>query len=154
MIVAKTLHIEQASLSDVEAVRHLAERAYASYIPVMNARPLPMDADYAARIGRGDVWLVRSEKDDLHASLTLTHEADHLGIYSIAVDPAAQGEGYGRKMLDFACQRAKDLGYAEVQLFTNVLMIENRAWYQRNGFLETYQEQRGDKLICHMTRTL
>ncbi|MEP4766551.1 MAG: GNAT family N-acetyltransferase [Roseibium sp.] len=92
--------VEPASLSDAEAVRQLAERAYASYIPVMNARPLPMDADYAEMIETGEVWLVRSGNKDLSASLALTLQPDHLVIYSIAVDPAAQGAGYGRKLLD------------------------------------------------------
>ncbi|MEP3045195.1 MAG: GNAT family N-acetyltransferase [Roseibium sp.] len=153
MNVAETLPLEQAGLSDVAAVRHLAERAYATYIPVMNARPLPMDADYAEMVETGEVWLVRSRDKGLAASLALTLQPDHLVIYSIAVNPAAQGAGYGRKLLEFACQRARDSGYKEARLFTNVMMTENRDWYLRNGFHETHQEQRGDKLICHMTRT-
>lgn len=138
-----------ANPGDAVAMTELARRAYAHYIPVINAVPVPMTADYAAHIRRDDVWVLRSGTS-LAASLVLIRHPDHLLIESIAVDPEEQGKGRGRQLLDWARRRAADLGLSEIRLYTNVLMTENRAWYQRAGFAETHEEQRGDKRIVHM----
>jgi N-acetylglutamate synthase-like GNAT family acetyltransferase len=143
----------RAKSGDAEALRELARRAYEHYIPVIGAVPVPMTADYAAHVRNDEVWVIRSG-NALAASLVLIRQPDHLLIESIAVDPAVQGKGHGRQLLDFARQRTADLQLAEIRLYTNILMHENRAWYQRAGFAETHEEQRGDKRIIHMRLSL
>lgn len=139
---------ERAKPDDAAALTELARRAYERFIPIMNAVPLPMMADYAALIGTADVWVVRSAAG-IGASLVLVPHADHLLIESIAVDPDRQGEGLGRQMLHWAYTCARDQGFQELRLYTNVLMHENRAWYKRAGWTELSEEQRGDKRIVH-----
>ncbi|MEM8700731.1 MAG: GNAT family N-acetyltransferase [Pseudomonadota bacterium] len=139
---------ERAKPDDAQALTELARRAYERFIPVMNAVPLPMTADYSALIGKADVWVLRSTAG-IGASLVLVPQEDHLLIESIAVDPDRQGEGLGRQMLQWAHERARDLGFQELRLYTNVLMHENRAWYKRAGWTELSEEQRGDKRIVH-----
>lgn len=143
----------RAKSGDAGALRELARRAYQHYIPVIGAVPVPMTADYAAHVRNDEVWVLRSG-NALAASLVLIRQPDHLLIESIAVDPAKQGKGHGRQALDFAQRRAADLELVDIRLYTNVLMHENRAWYQRAGFTETHEEQRGDKRIVHMRLTL
>ncbi|TYC72288.1 GNAT family N-acetyltransferase [Stappia sp. BW2] len=145
--------LTRAKSGDAEALRELARRAYEHYIPVIGAVPVPMTADYAAHVRNDEVWVLRSG-NALAASLVLIRQPDHLLIESIAVDPAEQGKGHGRQLLDFARQRTADLQLAEIRLYTNILMHENRAWYQRAGFAETHEEQRGDKRIVHMRLSL
>ncbi|MGX1499210.1 N-acetylglutamate synthase-like GNAT family acetyltransferase [Labrenzia sp. MBR-25] len=144
---------DRAAPGDADAMAELARRAYAHYIPVINAVPVPMTADYAAHIRDDDVWVLRSGTG-LAASLVLIRHPGHLLIESIAVDPDEQGKGRGRQLLDWTRQRATDFGLSEIRLYTNVLMTKNRAWYQRAGFTETHEEQRGDKRIVHMRSLL
>ncbi len=142
-----------AGLGDVPELKALARRSYKIYVPVMNAIPLPMSADYGVCVRRGEVWIVR-EGRQLSASLTLARMPDHLLIESIAVDPQHQGNGHGRFLLDWALRRAEMLSHDTVKLYTNVHMAENRRWYRRSGFEETGQEQRGDKIVVHMAYRL
>ncbi|WP_269584746.1 GNAT family N-acetyltransferase [Roseibium sp. Sym1] len=138
---------------DAPALKALADRAYAHYIPVIDAIPAPMQADYAEMVRDHEVWTIRSN-GALSASLVLINRDDHLLIESIAVDPDSQGRGYGRRLLDWSRRRAVVLGQTDLRLYTNVLMTDNRAWYRRAGFAETHEEQRGDKRIVHMRLTL
>ncbi|WP_305986518.1 GNAT family N-acetyltransferase [Roseibium sp. MMSF_3544] len=140
---------ERAGPGDAGGLTELARRAYEGFIPIMKAVPLPMTADYAALINDAEVWVIRSG-DGIAASLVLVAEGDHLMIESIAVDPGHQGSGLGRRMLDWAHLRARQMNMPEIRLYTNVFMPENRAWYKRAGYTETHQEQRGDKRIVHM----
>lgn len=140
---------ERAVPDDARKLTELARRAYEVFIPVMKAVPLPMTADYGALVRDAEVWVLRSE-GDLAASLVVIPRGDHLMIESIAVDPSRQGNGFGRQMLDLAHQRARDMDLPELRLYTNVFMPENRAWYKRAGYVETHEEQRGDKRIVHM----
>lgn len=145
---------ERAGSQDETPLVDLARRAYEVFIPVMNAVPAPMTADYGALIREAEVWVQRGEAGHLGASLVLVPQDAYLLIDSIAVDPVRQGEGLGRQLLVMAQDRAREMGYGEVRLYTNVLMKANRAWYKRSGFEETGEEQRGDKRIVHLRRML
>jgi ribosomal protein S18 acetylase RimI-like enzyme len=57
-------------------------------------------------------------------------------IYSITVKPDAQRKGYGTTLLDFADQRAIELGLHQVRLYTNERMERNLRLYRRHGFVE------------------
>ena len=148
-VVAVPRGLTRATPEDATDLKVLAERAYAHYVPIINAVPVPMLADYAASVRDHEVWTLRPD-GALSASLVLIHGGDHLLIESIAVDPESQGKGYGRLLLDWSRQRAAALGLDDLRLYTNVLMTDNRAWYARAGFTETHEEQRGDKRIVHM----
>ncbi|WP_298964258.1 GNAT family N-acetyltransferase [uncultured Roseibium sp.] len=139
----------RAASGDGPEISNLARKAFEHYVPVMNAIPVPMSADYSAMIREHEVWVLRDD-DAIVASLVLIWHPDHLLLESVAVDPDCQGSGYGRKMLDWALKRAKEASVPEIRLYTNILMVENRDWYLRAGFVETHEEQRGDKHIVHM----
>jgi ribosomal protein S18 acetylase RimI-like enzyme len=141
--------LRRARPEDAPCLKALADRAYAHYIPIMNAVPAPMLADYAEMVRNHEVWTFRPD-GALRGGLVLINVDDHLLIESIAVDPDSQGKGYGRLLLDWSRHRAVLLGHSEIRLYTNVLMDSNRAWYKRAGFCETHEEQRGDKRIVHM----
>lgn len=143
----------RAGPGDAEGLRTLARQAYQHYVPILDAVPVPMSADYAAHIRDHEVWMLPNGGSP-GASLVLILNPDHLMIESIAVDPAEQGKGHGRMLLDWARQRARDLKLQEIRLYTNVRMTQNRAWYKRAGFVETHEEQRGDKRIVHMKLAL
>lgn len=95
-----------------------------------------MDADFSAALNDSLVWLI--ERDNrVEAVLVLEHHADHVLIDTIAVDPRAQGRGYGARLLEGAEADARALGLTEVRLYTNEAMTENLTYYPRRGYEET-----------------
>jgi N-acetylglutamate synthase-like GNAT family acetyltransferase len=106
------------------------------YVERIGRRPAPMDADYAALIGAGRVTV--AERDGrVTGILVLVPEEDHLLVENVAVDPAAQGSGLGRRLMAHAEEHARILGLAELRLYTNEKMVENLAWYPRLSYTET-----------------
>ena len=57
-------------------------------------------------------------------------------IENVAVRPEQQGQGLGRRLLDFAEQLCREHGFAELRLYTHVKMTENRAMYAHMGYTE------------------
>src|ERR1035441_10801987 len=66
-------------------------------------------------------------------------QLDHLLVENIAVRPAAQGRGAGSQLLALAEEQARELGYAEIRLYTHEAMTENIAYYPRRGYAETHR---------------
>lgn len=125
-----------AGPGDLAFVQDATLAAYSAYLPVLGALPLPVDADHAADIAQGRVWLVRDGDADA-GLMVLAAGPDHLMIESLAVLPACQGRGLGRWMLGFAEHLARQAGLPELQLYTNALMTRNIAIYKLAGFTET-----------------
>ena len=128
--------IRHARPSDVAAISAIVTAAYQPYVARIGRRPAPMDADYASEINQGTVVVL--DIGDLPVGVMVLHQkGDHLLIDNIAVDAPRQGAGLGSLMLHFAEQEALARGLPELRLYTNALMTENLAFYQRRGFLET-----------------
>ena len=128
--------LRDAVPTDREAVERLVEAAYGGYVERIGRRPAPMDADYAALIEAGLVTV--AERDGaLVGLLVLVPEADHLLVENVAVDPAAQRTGLGRRLMAHAEDEARARGLQELRLYTNEKMVENVAWYPRLGYRET-----------------
>jgi ribosomal protein S18 acetylase RimI-like enzyme len=68
--------------------------------------------------------------------IVLVEDDDRLVIENVAVDPARQGEGIGRRLLEFAEQVARRAGVRTVALYTHEKMTENIALYARLGYEE------------------
>ena len=60
-------------------------------------------------------------------------------IDNIAVDPAHQGLGLGRQLMEYAVREAKRHNLSAIQLYTNATMTENLAMYAHMGFAETHR---------------
>ncbi len=125
-----------AVADDLETVRTLTEAAYAHFVPVLGAPPLPMTEDYAPRIGCGEVRLAEID-GGVAGVLVLERHADHAMIWSVAVAPDRQGRGLGLALLRLAEHEARGLGLPALRLYTNALMVRNLALYERFGFVET-----------------
>lgn len=123
---------------DAEAIRALVRAAYAKYIPRLGREPAPMNDDYAARIAAGQAWVLE-DGGALAGALILEDEPGALLLYNIAVAPAAQGKGVGKRLVAFTEAEARRRGYALLRLYTNELMVENVAMYPRLGFTETHR---------------
>lgn len=128
--------IRPARREEAEWVKALVRRAYALYVPRMGQEPAPMLADYGALIEAGELKLLEEAGRPV-ALIVLRPEEDALFVENIAVDPQAQGKGYGRALLAFAEDEARRLGLTAIRLYTNAAMTENLAYYPRLGFRET-----------------
>jgi ribosomal protein S18 acetylase RimI-like enzyme len=142
-----------ARSDEANALRQLVTDAYAPYIARMGKPPGPMLDDYARRIADGQAWVL--DVDGAIAGLVVLEEdGDTLLLDNVAVSPAAQGKGYGRILIAFAEEEARRLGYAELRLYTNVLMTENIALYERLGFRQTGRiSEKGFERV-YMAKTL
>jgi len=122
--------------ADAARVATIARAAYRPYVARMDREPAPMREDYAARIAAGEVTALEAE-GHVVGYLVLEDADGHLLLDNIAVDPACQGKGYGRLLLDFTEDEARRRGYGAVELYTNEVMVENLALYRKRGYVET-----------------
>jgi ribosomal protein S18 acetylase RimI-like enzyme len=92
--------------------------------------------DYAARISEGAVWVLE-EGAVIVAIIVLLPAPDYLLLDNIAVSPAHQDVGLGRRLLAFAETEALQRGYREIRLYTHQTMVENQRLYASLGYEET-----------------
>lgn len=119
------------------AVAHIVAQAYARYVAMNGLVPGPMRDDYAARQREGLLWVL--DDGAVRGLLVLIAGPDHLLLDNVAVDPEAQGMGYGRRLMDFAEGRARRAGLPVVRLYTQEIMVENIAIYAARGYAETHR---------------
>lgn len=148
------LTFRRAEAADADAVLAINRAAYTQHIATIGRTPIPMMLDYAPYIRDGEVWLAEVGGAPI-ACLVMEWPPDALFIYSIAVDPVWARQGIGNRMMALAERRARDEGRGRITLHTNVLMTDNRAWYRRQGFVETGTEStHPDRTIVHLEKRL
>ncbi|MDT0611386.1 GNAT family N-acetyltransferase [Streptomyces lancefieldiae] len=123
--------IRPATAADVPAVGAVTDAAYRPYIERIGVVPQPMEADHAANVAAGRVFVLGEPVVGL---VVLEALADHLFLDSIAVHPDAHGTGVGRRLLRFVAAHARALGLPEVRLYTNAKMWENQKIYPKYGY--------------------
>ncbi|MGW3358897.1 GNAT family N-acetyltransferase [Streptomyces bungoensis] len=123
--------IRPAGAADVPAVKAVTDAAYHPYIARIGVVPQPMEADHAANVAAGKVFVTG---DPVAGLVVLEAFPGHLFLDSIAVHPDVHGQGVGRRLLDFADTHARALGLGEVRLYTNALMWENQEIYPKYGY--------------------
>jgi ribosomal protein S18 acetylase RimI-like enzyme len=123
--------IRPATAADVPAVRSVTDAAYHPYIERIGVVPQPMEADHAADVAAGKVYVTG---DPVVGLVVVEARADHLFLDSIAVRPDAHGTGVGRLLLRFVDAHARALGLPEVRLYTNAMMWENQRIYPKYGY--------------------
>jgi RimJ/RimL family protein N-acetyltransferase/ribosomal protein S18 acetylase RimI-like enzyme len=149
--------LRRASPADAAAISALKSAAYLPNEGLIGATSLPRLADYGQMVVDGEVWVIDGANgEDLDAALALTFAEGpgHLHLYSIAVSPRAQGRKLGGTLMAFAERRSQALGYAQIGLMTNQRLIERIDWYRRLGYAETHREERPDRVLVHMKKTL
>jgi len=128
--------IRAATPADVPAIADVVDQAYRHYIARIGKPPGPMFDDYAARVLEGVVWVL-DEGSVIAAIIVLLPVTDYLLLDNIAVSPARQGLGLGRRLLAFAEAEALRRGNNEIRLNTHQTMVENQRLYASIGYEET-----------------
>ena len=128
--------IRVATAADVSAIAKIVGEAYRHYIPRIGKPPGPMLDDYAARVSEGVLWVIE-EGSTVTGLVVLLPRPDYLLLDNIAVSPARQGVGLGRRLLAFAEAEAARRGHREIRLYTHKSMTENQRLYTAIGYEET-----------------
>jgi GNAT superfamily N-acetyltransferase len=91
-------------------------------------------ADIAAQSESGEVWVLGAPAV---ACVFLTPMPHALYLGKLAVDPAVQRMGYGRRLIGVAELRAYALGLPALELWTRIELAENHAAFRALGFVQT-----------------
>jgi ribosomal protein S18 acetylase RimI-like enzyme len=111
--------------------------AFTKYIERIGKPPAPMLAKYTEIIQTHEVYVLQ-DNSTIEGSIILkaNNESNTLEVGSLVVDPAAQGRGYGRLLMEFAEERARAQRRRALTLYTNIKMWENLGLYRKLGFVE------------------
>ncbi|KAL7801667.1 acyl-CoA N-acyltransferase [Trichoderma afarasin] len=137
------LSIRRATTEDVPFIQAIVNASYSKYIERIGKPPAPMVADYNELLNTRDIYVLESTSDDKVVKivgsivLRIDVEADAVMVNNLVVEPAAQGRGYGRVLMDFAEDVARERGIGSMALFTNIKMYENIGLYAKLGYAET-----------------
>ena len=112
-----------------------------------------MVADFPAEIAAGRTVVVEAD-DRIAGYMIAWPEAEAYFIDNVAVDPAMQGRGLGRQLMDHAAGEAKRRDLPALHLYTNVAMTENLAMYTHLGFAETHRATEHGFHRVYLRRTL
>lgn len=153
MAEGSTPALRRAGPGDAEAIAALTRDAYAKWIPVIGRAPKPVSADYDVAVRAHLIDLLTAD-GVLVALVECIAEPDHLLIENLAVAPAHQGRGYGKRLMAHVEDLARELGHAEVRLYTNKLFAENIAFYQSLDYRITAETPFKGGFIVHMHRRL
>ncbi len=145
--------LRRAEASDLGAITVLQHAAYEKNRALLGAEPLPLLCDYSTILADYEVWLIE-DRLGLEGVLILQPRTDDLLIWSIAASPLAQGRGVGTQLLAAAEQRAAELGYTALRLYTGEPLRTNIAWYERSGYVRESVEQLTDRRLVHMVKHL
>lgn len=128
--------IRLAQPSEAETIRALVREAYGHYVERIGFEPGPMKDDYHRRVAERQAWVLEEDGEIAGLVVLVEDRPEALLLENVAVAPAAQKKGYGRRLIAFAEEEARRRGYGELHLYTHMLMTENIALYQHLGFRE------------------
>jgi ribosomal protein S18 acetylase RimI-like enzyme len=137
--MSSDLPLRTATTTDADAIRDLVRAAYARWVPLIGREPRPMLVDYAQAIRQHRIDLLVDGAEIVGLIETALRD-DHLWIENVAVSPAEQGRGHGRRLLAHAEQLAVAAGRGELRLLTNAAFESNVALYRRVGYDVTHCE--------------
>jgi GNAT superfamily N-acetyltransferase len=145
--------LRRATATDVPRLTELVRSAYGDYVERIGARPRPMTDDYADVIRTHQV-IVALRDGDVVGLIVLRIDADGFLVDNVAVDPAHQGTGVGRVLLEFAEAAAREAGFDSIYLYTHERMTENLALYSRVGYVEYDRRRVGGAGLVYLRKSV
>lgn len=131
----------------------LVQAAYGHYVERMGGQPRPMTDDYEDVVRRHRATVVE-RGGQIVGLLVLQVTDEGFLVDNVAVDPAHQGTGAGRTLLELAEAEARRAGFDSIYLYTNAAMTENQALYARIGYVEYDRRERGGTTVVYMRKGL
>jgi ribosomal protein S18 acetylase RimI-like enzyme len=136
------VRLRPATPSDVPRLTELVNAAYGHYVERLGGPPGPMTEDYS-EVVRSFRVTVAEREGEIVGLIALGIDEEGFFIHNVAVDPADQGSGVGRALLEHGEGAARREGFGAIDLYTHEKMTENLALYQRIGYVE-YDRRRLD----------
>ncbi|MFE2535007.1 GNAT family N-acetyltransferase [Streptomyces sp. NPDC059371] len=128
---AEGFGVRMAGAADVPVVKAVIDAAFQPYVERIGLVPVPMEADHAANVAAGQVFVTG---EPVLGLVVVEERPDHLYLDIIAVRPDAHGQGIGGRLLRFVEAHARAVGLDEIRLYTNAMMWENQKIYPRYGY--------------------
>ena len=128
--------IRGAVASDEASIVALIRASYAKYVPRIGREPAPMTDDYGAEIAQGHCWVLDGP-GRLSGVIVMRAKDGGWFVDTVGVDPAEQGKGVGKALMQFAEAEALRRGFRAVRLYTNAKMTENIPFYEALGYAIT-----------------
>lgn len=84
---------------------------------------------------REDAWIAELDGRIVGSIFLMKSDTPSVGkLRLLYVDPSARGHGLGRRLVRALIERARELGYASLTLWTNDILTAARKIYQAEGF--------------------
>ena len=132
-----------AKYRDLQRINDLVYAAYHPYLTRLNGKsPAPMTANYDFLIATRKLFILRTTSTSPSntiigcISFRLVPTTQTLEINNVAIDPRAQGQGFGKLLMKFSEDLAGMVGAKKLELYTNVKMVENVGLYGKIGYVE------------------
>ena len=149
---AAAVSLRLATADDAGSIRSLTREAYSKWVPVIGREPLPMTADYEEAVRKHRIDLLHVD-GRLAALIETVPEDGYLLIENVAVAPAFQNRGLGRRLLAHAEQVAAEQGLPVIRLFTNKLFAANVQLYRKVGYRVDREEESRLGITVYMSKS-
>ena len=130
--------ITRAVSADSADLSKVAQKAYDIYLDRMDKKPAPMLADFHQHISEDIVFIAKDRKGRIAGYVVLQQIDQQWWLDNIATHPDYQGQGIGTR-LRIEAEQYCALLTDTLQLYTNIVMVENVRWYERAGYVMTKQ---------------
>ena len=127
--------LRSATAVDAAAISECVRAAYQRHVEDIGRPPGPMLDDYG-RVIRNHRAYVIEDSGRIVGALVLKDTDDGILLDNVAVQPSRQGEGIGRRLVEYAESEARRLGHDHLDLYTHEQMTGNIAMYARYGYEE------------------
>ena len=145
--------LRPATAADVPRLTELAQAAYGHYVERIGGPPRPLTDDYA-EVVRTQQVMVAERDGEVAGLLVLGTDDEGFFVDNVAVDPAHQGSGAGRALLEHAEAEARSAGFDSIYLMTHELMSENLELYERFGYVEFDRRPPGERYLVYLRKPL
>jgi ribosomal protein S18 acetylase RimI-like enzyme len=145
--------LRRATAADVPRLSELVQAAYGPYVERLGGPPRPMIDDYA-EVVRTREAIVAERGGEIVGLVVLAVSDEGFYVDNVAVDPAQQGTGVGKALLERAEIEARAAGFDSIYLFTHERMVENLALYSRIGYVEYDRRPHGRAHIVYLRKNL
>ncbi len=145
--------LRPATAADVPRLTELVQAGYGHYVERIGGPPRPLTDDYA-EVVRTQRVTVAERGGAVAGLLVLGTDDEGFFVDNVAVDPAHQGSGVGRALLEYAEAEARSAGFDSIYLMTHELMSENLELYERIGYVEFDRRPPGEGYLVYLRKAL
>ena len=145
--------LRPATSADVPRLTELVQVAYRHYVERIGEPPRPMTDNYGVVVRRHRVTVAESG-GEIVGLVVLGAGDEGFFVDNVAVDPAHQGSGVGKALLEHAEVAARDAGFDSIYLYTQEGMVENLVLYARIGYVEYDRRMQGGARIVYLRKQL